>query len=123
MTGAIALGYTLPASWLHDRIEARRRAVFRELPFYLDVLTLSVEAGLNITSAFNQAVEKGPRGPLRHEFDHMLQDLRAGRSREQALRAVAERLQVPAVGSLVAALLVAEKQGASLGVVLRAQAE
>ena len=120
---AILLGYALPASWLRDRIESRRRAVLRDLPFYLDVLTLSIESGLNVASAFVQAVDKGPRGPLRDEFGRMLRDLRTGRPREEALRAVAERLQVPAVASLVSALLVAEKQGASLGAVLRAQAE
>jgi len=121
--GAILLGYALPASWLRDRIESRRRAVLRDLPFYLDVLTLSIESGLNVASAFVQAVDKGPMGPLRDEFGRMLRDLRTGRSREEALRAVADRLQVPAVTSLVSALLVAEKQGASLGAVLRAQAE
>jgi tight adherence protein C len=97
--------------------------VLRDLPFYLDVLTLSVESGLNVASAFVQAVDKGPRGPLRDEFGRMLRDLRTGRAREEAFRALAERLGVPAVSSLVSALLVAEKQGASLGAVLRAQAE
>jgi tight adherence protein C len=97
--------------------------VLRELPFYLDVITLAVESGLNLGSALAQAVDKGPRGPLRIELGRVLRDLRAGRSRQEALRAMAERLAIPAIGSLVAALLVAEKQGVSLGPVLRAQAE
>ena len=120
---AAVLGYLLPESWLRDRIETRRRAVLRELPFYLDVITLSVESGLNLGSALAQAVDKGPRGPLRVEFGRVLRDLRAGRSRDEALRGLAARLAIPAVGSLVAALLVAEKQGVALGPVLRAQAE
>lgn len=120
---AMLLGQALPASWLRDRIEARRRAVLRELPFYLDVITLAVESGLNLPVALAQAVDKGPRGPLRVELGRVLRDLRAGRPRSEALRALADRLSTPAVGSLVAALLVAEKQGSALGPVLRAQAE
>jgi tight adherence protein C len=121
--GAMLLGYVLPASWLRDRIESRRRAVLRELPFYLDVITLAVESGLNLGAALVQAVDKGPAGPLRAEFDRVLRDVRAGRSRAEALRGLAERLALPAIRSLVAALLVAEKQGSALGPVLRAQAD
>jgi len=123
LVAAALIGYAIPQTWLRDRIETRRRAVLRELPFYLDVITLAVESGLNLGSALAQAVDKGPRGPLRIELGRVLRDLRAGRTREEALRALAERLAIPAVGSLVAALLVAEKQGVSLGPVLRAQAE
>ncbi|HWS74325.1 MAG TPA: type II secretion system F family protein [Quisquiliibacterium sp.] len=123
LAGAAALGYWLPASWLRDGIEARRRAVLRELPFYLDVITLAVESGLNLPVALAQAVDKGPRGPLRVELGRVLRDLKAGRPRAEALRAFSDRLSTPAVSSLVAALLVAEKQGSSLGPVLRAQAE
>lgn len=117
------LGYLLPDSWLRDRIETRRRTILRQLPFYLDVITLAVESGLNLGIALAQAVDKGPRGPLGAELERALRDLRAGRTREQALRGIADRLAMPAVSSLVAALLVAEKQGGSLGPVLRAQAE
>ena len=120
---ALLLVQALPVTWLRDRIESRKRSILRELPFYLDVITLAVESGLNLNAALVQSVEKGPRGPLRDEFARLLSELRTGRTREQALRGLAERLAVPAVGSLVAALLVAEKQGASLGPVLRAQAE
>lgn len=120
---AALLGWALPASWLRDRIETRRRAVLRELPFYLDVITLAVESGLNLSVALVHAVDKGPRGPMRTELERVLRDLRAGRPRAEALRALADRLATPAAGSLVAALLVAEKHGSALGPVLRAQAE
>jgi tight adherence protein C len=123
LAGAAVLGYLLPANWLRERAEQRRRALLRELPFYLDVITLAVEAGLNLSGALARAVEKGPRGPLRDEFERFLRDLRAGRVRREALRHLAQRVSLPAVGSLVSALLMAEKQGMSLGPVLRAQAE
>lgn len=123
LIAAAAVGWLLPGSWLRDRGETRRRAILRHLPFFLDVITLSVESGMNLGSALAQAVDKGPRGPLRAEFERTLRDLRAGRGREEALRGMADRLSMPAIGSLVAALLVAEKQGSALGPVLRAQAE
>lgn len=120
---AALVGALLPSTWLKDRVNHRMRRVLRELPFYLDVITLSMESGLNLTSALHQAIDKGPAGPMRHELVRVMRDLRAGRTRADALRAMAERLALPAVGSLVSALLTAEKQGAALGPVLRAQAE
>ncbi len=123
MSLAAGLGWMMPATWLRDRIEARRRAVLRELPFYLDVITLAVESGLSLSVALAHAVDKGPRGPLRVELERVLRDLRTGRPREEALRALADRLATPAAGSRVAALLVAERNGSALGPVLRGQAE
>lgn len=117
------LGFFVPVTWLNDRIAVKVRKVLRDLPFYLDVLTLALESGLNLTSAMRQAVDKGPSGPLKVEFVKVMRDLRAGRSRAEALRMMADRLALPQVSSLVSALLTAERQGASLGVVLRAQAE
>src|SRR5690606_36424132 len=67
--------------------------------------------------------DRGPPGALRDEFAQLLGDLRAGRPRDEALRALALRAQLPAISNLVAALGVAHKQGASLGPILRAQAE
>jgi len=120
---AFALGYWLPRSWLKDKVSSRGLRVLRELPFYLDVLTLALESGLNLTSALNEAIDKGPAGPLRLEFVRVMRDLRAGRPRADALRGLSDRLGLPAVSSLVSALVTAEKQGASLGKILRAQAE
>ena len=120
---AFCVGYLLPLSWLKDKVAARGRRVLREIPFYLDVLTLALESGLNLTAAMNEAIDKGPVGPLRQEFIRVMRDLRAGRTRAEALRGMSERLGSPAVASLVSALLTAERQGASLGKILRAQAE
>jgi tight adherence protein C len=121
-TGAV-IGALLPVARLRDRLMARQRSMLRQLPFFLDLVTMSVEAGLNLGAALAQAVDRGPPGPLREEFAHLLRDLRAGRSRDEALRALALRVQLPAMSNLVAALAVAHKQGASLGPILRTQAE
>jgi tight adherence protein C len=120
--GAI-LGGLLPVARLRDRAQSRQRWMLRQLPFFLDLITMSVEAGLNLGAAFAQAVDRGPSGPIRDEFAHLLRDMRAGRSRDEALRALASRVQMPAMSNLVAALASAHKQGVRLGPILRAQAE
>jgi tight adherence protein C len=123
IAGAALLGAWLPASWLRERRAERLRAIGRALPFFLDVITLSVESGANLTGALQHAVAKGPAGPLRIELERVLRDVRAGRTRVEALRAMAERVELPAVTSWVAALAAAERQGSGLGPILRAQAE
>jgi len=122
LVAALAGGW-LPWSWVTERRAARRRALARALPFYLDVITLSVESGTNLTGALQHAVAKGPVGPLQAELERVLRDMRAGRSRAEALRALAERLEMASVSSWVAALISAERSGTSLGPILRAQAE
>lgn len=123
LAGAVLLSVWYPLAWVKARRVERLRRVSRELPFYLDIVTLSVEAGANLTGALQYAVAKGPEGPFREELDRTLGDVRTGRSRGDALRALGSRLELPAVSSWVAALLAAERQGSSLGPILRAQAE
>ena len=118
-----AIGGYLPLSWLRDRIAGRSRRIARTLPFYLDVITLAIEGGSNMTGALQHAADKGPQGPMGEELQRVLRDIRAGRTRADALRSLAERLRMPAISQWVAAVLAAERQGSSLGPILRAQAE
>lgn len=118
-----ALGGLLPVARLRDRAASRQRAMLRQLPFFLDLISMSVEAGLNLGAALAQAVDRGPPGAMRDALAQLLRDLRAGRPRDEAMRALAARAQLPAISSLVAALASTQKQGASLGPILRAQAE
>ena len=118
-----SFAYFYPAIWLKDRIDSRKRLLLKQLPFYLDIITLCVEAGLNLSGAFDQSMRRGPPGPLREEIARILRDVRAGKSRTDALRTFAERMNEPAVGSLVSALIQAESMGMNLGPILRAQAE
>ncbi len=123
-TLAIALfGFVYPDLWLKDLREARQRKILKALPFMLDIITLCVESGLNLTGALDNAASRLPDNPLSHELQRALRDIRAGRNRSEALRTFSERLQMPAVSSLVSALVTAEKQGVSLGPIMRAQAE
>lgn len=117
------LGYFYPLLWLSDTRKKRRKEVLRSLPVYLDFITLGVEAGLNLTGALKQSMEKGPHGALRHEFYMVVRDLRAGVPRADALRRMETRLDMQEITSFVGAVIQAEKMGARLGPVLRGQAE
>jgi tight adherence protein C len=117
------LGFMFPNVWLADTRKRRELAVIRSMPVYLDFITMCVEAGLNLSGALAQAMEKAPPGPLRNEFSIVLRDLRAGLTRADALRRMSDRLDITEVTSFVSAVVQAEKMGASLATVLRVQAE
>ncbi|MDR0779433.1 MAG: type II secretion system F family protein [Pseudomonadales bacterium] len=117
----LPLGWMYPFIWLSERRKARRNNVIRALPVYLDFITMSVEAGLNITGGIEQAVLKGPQGALSQEFSRVLRDLRAGLPRADALRRMAERMDVSQISSFTSALIQADKVGANLSDTLRAQ--
>lgn len=117
------IGYAFPTVWLRDARKRRETAVVRAMPVYLDFITMAVEAGLNLQGALAQAMEKAPPGPLRNEFAIVLRDLRSGLTRADALRRMAERLDIPEVTSFVTSMIQAERMGSSLAAVLRVQAE
>jgi len=118
-----ALGYVYPRIWLKDSLKKRQKLIVKALPTYLDFLTMSVEAGLNMAGAISQAVAKGPNGPLKNEFAFVLRDLRAGLTRAEALRRMEDRVKVPQVSSFISAVIQAERMGASLGSTFRIQAD
>ena len=120
---AAMLGYGYPDSWLKQKAAFRRAEMLKALPFYLDVITLSVEAGSNLTGGLTQAVQKTGDTPLRRELSRVLRDIRSGKSRAVALREFAGRANSPAVNQVVSGLIQGEKAGANLGPMLRAQAE
>ncbi len=119
----LASGWALPAVWLSDLQARRRMDVLRAMPFYLDIITLCVEAGLSIQSAIAQAVAKGPKGHVRDEFQRVLRDIRAGKARADALRDMGQRLAEPTVTNFTACVVQADKMGMSLGPLLRTQAD
>jgi len=126
LTGAVAgaaLGFYLPELWLSDMTKARNLKILKGLPFFLDIVTMAVEAGLNLSSALQKAVEKMPPGPLMVEINRVLREVRAGKPRTDALRDLAARLDFSAINSLVSALVQGELMGSSIGPILRAQAE
>lgn len=107
--------------WMRDQTKRIEIQVIKYLPSFLDMLTLAVESGCNLTVGITIAVEKAPDNPLRRAFARMLREIRSGRSRIDALKSLEDRLDIPALTSLTSALIQAEKTGASLGNVLRSQ--
>lgn len=120
---AAALGFYYPDLWLKETTQRRHKEILRALPFYLDVITLAVEAGTNLTGALTQALQKAPAGPFKNEIGRVLRDVRAGKARTEALRAMADRIDLTAINSLVSNLIQAETMGSSLAPILRAQAD
>ena len=124
--GALGLGGAIlalgPDSVLNRRVEERQLIMQRKLPDILDLLTISVEAGLGFEQAVDRTVSSVP-GPLSDEFARMLGELRAGSSRADAMRAMEQRTNVPEIRSFVLAILQADAFGVSIGRVLRAQAD
>ena len=114
--------WLLPAARLKGQIDLRRARMTRELPVMLDLIGLSVQAGSTMSAALAMAVERGPAGPMRDELARVMREIRAGRARHEALRAMGDRFEFAGLRHAVAAMITAEKQGADLSPVLRAQA-
>jgi tight adherence protein C len=115
------IGLFYPLIWVNDQVNKRHLAISRALPFNLDLLTLSVEAGLDFTAALAKVVDKGKPGPLREELALVLKQLKMGKTREEALKSMIARVDLPALSQFVTALIQADKMGTSLGKVLRIQ--
>lgn len=116
------IGYFYPDLWLTERRKKRQRQVIKDLPVFLDFIVMTVEAGMNITGGIEQATQKGPQGPLAQEFGRLLRDLRSGLARSEALRRLADRMDMSEISSFTGSLIQADRVGASLGQTLRAQA-
>lgn len=120
---SFVLGFFLPVIWLNENKVKREKEVMRALPMYLEFISMCVEAGLNLTGAMNQAVEKGPEGALKREFQIVMRDIRSGSSRAEALTRLSERLDIKPVNAFVRAVIQAEKLGSSMSKVLKIQSE
>lgn len=121
--GFLGLGIFLPFGYLSDTIRKRQLRIRKELPFALDLLTLSVEAGMDFTAALATIVERLKNSPLAQEFDQTVKEINIGKQRADSLRDMATRLGMSEVNSVVSALVQADQLGTGLGEVLRIQAE
>lgn len=116
------LGTYLPYVWLRRRMEWRKRELLRALPDALDLMSISVTAGLSLDTAMAEVVHKWD-GELPREFNQVLNEMRLGANRRDALRALAERTQLQDLQLLIAALLQADELGGNVSDVLSVQAE
>lgn len=116
------LGFYLPIFWLGMRIRARMHEIQRALPDALDLLTISVEAGLSFDSAMAKVAEKW-ENELSRSFERVISEVRVGKLRREALRDMSERTDVADVKTFVAAVIQADQLGVSIAKVLRIQSE
>lgn len=117
------LGFLYPDIWLKDRTTQRRRRVAKEFPFLLDLLVLTMRAGLNYSSSLGQAIASLPEGPVKDEFGKLLREIRAGKVRRDALLDLAARMDINSIHNFVAAINQAEETGGEIVDVLTVQAE
>lgn len=115
-------GTVVPEILLGRRIAARQRAFRRAFPEALDLLCVSVEAGLGLDGAIGKVAEKFT-GPVQAEFSVYLRSVRLGTPREEALRALAERVGIPEVRAFASAVVQADRMGGSIAQVLRLESE
>ena len=118
----IVLGFFGPDAWLQRKIDERRQQMLRALPDVLDLLVISVEAGLGFDSALSRVVSTVP-GPLSEEFFRMLQETRVGVSRRDAMRHLMDRTDLDELRSFILAMIQAEAFGVTIARVLRVQAD
>lgn len=122
MAGAAIAGYMVPDYYLKMKAAARKEEIERTLPDVLDLLTVSVEAGLGFDAALVKVVEK-VKGVLAEEFNRVLQEVKMGKPRREALRDMAQRCGSDELMSFVGAVIQADQLGVSIGNVLRLQSE
>ncbi len=116
------IGFFIPYVVVGSKAEARQQAIRRSLPDALDMLLVSVEAGLGFDMALKR-VSQQMRGPLSEEFKQALDEIRMGSDRETALRRIAQRCGVSELSSFISAVIQSEQLGSDIAKTLRVQAD
>ncbi len=119
---ALAVGYMLPGIWLGQKIKARQKAIQRQLPDVIDLLTVCVEAGLGFDLAMQRVSDKFTND-LALEFQRVLSDTRVGKRRVDALREMVLRTGVADVATFISAVIQADQLGVAMSKVLRIQSD
>lgn len=113
------VGFFYPDIWLSGMIKKRADQVLRAMPFIVDMLALSVEAGLDFMAAIQRVIEKAPPSPLVEEFETLVKETKIGSSRAEGLRQLGWRVNVIEINSFCATLIAADSVGASIGPLLK----
>lgn len=114
-------GLGLPDLWLKSIASRKEDEVLKELPNFLDLLNISVQAGLGFDSALQKVVQKNP-GPLSRDFDKALKEMAMGKPRREALKDMADQMNIDEVSIFVTAIVQAELLGVGIGNILDIQA-
>lgn len=121
--GSLIGGFFAPDYILMESRKKRQKDILRELPGMMDLLTLSVEAGMDFMSAISRVIEFSKPGSLRDELSRVLKEIQLGTTRADALRNMADRVQLSELSSFASILIQADEMGSSIGQVLRAQSD
>jgi tight adherence protein C len=119
----VVFAYSYPIFWLNRSLKLRHLAIQRALPFVLDLLTLSVEAGMDFMSALQRNCERRKLDPLNEELIRMTREIQIGLPRRVALRNMATRVDLSDLRSVANALIQADELGVSIGAILRIQSD
>jgi len=119
---ALLVGFFVPDYWLSTRIKSRQKAILLAIPDTLDLLTISVKAGLGFDAALGKVIEKS-EGPLTDEFRRAMAEVRIGKPRRDALKELVARTNVPALTNFIGAIIQAEQLGVAIANVLEVQSE
>lgn len=117
------VGFFYPDIWIKGKIDARRTNVIENMPFIVDMLALSVEAGLDFVAAMQKVIEKAPPSALVEEFETLIKETKVGASRAEGLRQMAWRIDSLPVSSFCATLIAADSVGANIGPILKTLAQ
>lgn len=117
------LGVLWPRMRLNALIRKRQRSILLNLPYYLDLVTLALEAGLDLIAAIDEVIRHDRPNPLREELSITLGSIQMGSTRSQAFTRLAERTGLPPLSLLASAVIQSEELGSSLGGLLRLQSE
>jgi tight adherence protein C len=120
--GLLMLAWFYPAIWLRDVSARRKQAIEKDFPFFLDVVVLTMKAGLAFPAAIEQSTSRLPEGPIRHEFYRLIREVRTGSSRTDALQSLAKRVRLASISNFVAVVAQADESGGSLTKALQEQA-
>jgi tight adherence protein C len=119
---SLVAGFAMPMLWLRTKISRRQRSIVKSLPDALDLLTICVEAGLGFDAAMAKVAEKW-EDELSAAFMRVIQEIQLGKLRREALRDMANRMEVPDVSTFIAAIIQADQLGVSIARVLRIQSD
>jgi len=120
--GGLLVGYFMPVLWLRSKIRQRQTEIIKSLPDALDLLTITVEAGMGFDGALNKVANKWDNH-LSKGFSKVVQEMRLGIPRREALKNMDRNMGVPDVTTFVAAIIQAEQLGVSIAKILRVQSE
>ncbi len=117
------IGFFLPSIKLRELISSRRKEIMNELPFTLDLITISVEAGLDFSQAVERIIERSGMSELIYELNLFMHETKLGKRRSEALARMAKRINIKALSAIISNIIQAEKLGTSIGNILKIQSK